>query len=392
MPRNSLWADRDSNADGHEWLAPPPPSPKRASDESPAPQPERRRRPGWLTPLLSSLASAVLVVGLLLATGVVDIGGDDGSQSADNTLPAAEPNTSRGGNTDVGRVYARASKSVASIRAGSGSGTGFVVDNGGEKVVVTNAHVVDGSSRVQVRFGEGKSQRPARVIGRDVSSDLAVLRLEGDTDSLAALPLADSKNVRVGDQAIAIGNPFGLDRTATEGIVSATGRSIKAPNGFSIDDAIQTDAPINPGNSGGPLLNRDAQVIGVNSQIETSGGGGNVGVGFAVSSNTVRGVVPKLAGGQTIARPYIGIQSTDALGGGAEIVVVNPNTPGDEAGLREGDTVTKVDGQDVRQSADVSRLIAGKKPGDEVELEVQRAGRTETIKVKLGTRPASATP
>jgi S1-C subfamily serine protease len=133
-------------------------------------------------------------------------------------------------------------------------------------------------------------------------------------------------------------------------------------------------------------------VIGVNSQIETSGGGGNVGVGFAVSSNTVRAVVPKLSGGQTIARPYIGIQSTDALGGGAEIVQVNPNTPGDEAGLREGDTVTKVDGQDVRQSADVSRLIAAKKPGDEVELEITRAGRTETIKVKLGTRPASATP
>ena len=392
MPRNSLWADRSADADGHEWLAPPAQPLRRPEDDAaPTPPPPRRRRT-WLTPLLSSLASAVLVVGLLFATGVVDLGGDDSGTSAD-TLPAAEPNASRGGNTDVGRVYERASKSVASIRAGSGSGTGFVVDNNGEKVVVTNAHVVDGSSRVRVRFGEGHSQRPARVVGRDVSSDLAVLRLDGDTGSLEPLPLADSNNVRVGDQAIAIGNPFGLDRTATEGIVSATGRSIKAPNGFSIDDAIQTDAPINPGNSGGPLLNRDSQVIGVNSQIETSGpSGGNVGVGFAVSSNTVRAVVPKLAGGQTIARPYIGIQSTDALGGGAEIVEVNPNTPGDEAGLREGDTITKVDGKDVRQSADVSRLISGKKPGDEVELEVTRAGRTETIKVKLGTRPASATP
>ena len=223
MPRNSLWADRRADADGHEWLAPPPPKPKSSGDDGPPPEPPKRRR-AWLTPLLSSLASAVIVVGLLLGTGIVDVGGSGGSADPDSVLPAAQPNASRGGNTDVGRVYERASKSVASIRAGSGSGTGFVVDNGGEKVVVTNAHVVDGSSRVRVRFGEGHSQRPARVVGRDVSSDLAVLRLEGDTGSLPALPLADSNRVRVGDQAIAIGNPFGLDRTATEGIVSATGR------------------------------------------------------------------------------------------------------------------------------------------------------------------------
>jgi putative serine protease PepD len=218
-----------------------------------------------------------------------------------------------------------------------------------------------------------------------------VLDLEGDTSNLPPLQLADSNRVRVGDQAIAIGNPFGLDRTATEGIVSATGRSIKAPNGFAIDDAIQTDAPINPGNSGGPLLNSGGQVIGVNSQIETAGsGGGNVGVGFAVSANLVRQVVPKLAGGQAIARPYIGIQSTDAPGGGAEIVTVNPNTPGDQAGLIEGDVIKKVDGQSIQQADDVSQSIAGKKPGDKVKIEVQRAGRTETITVTLGKRPANA--
>jgi putative serine protease PepD len=265
-----------------------------------------------------------------------------------------------------------------------------VVDNNGEKVVVTNAHVVEGATRVRVRFGEGTADRSARVVGRDTSSDLAVLELEGDTSNLPPLQLADSSKVRVGDQAIAIGNPFGLDRTATEGIVSATGRSIKAPNGFAIDDAIQTDAPINPGNSGGPLLNSQGQVIGVNSQIETgSPGGGNVGVGFAVSSNTVRSVVPRLSGGQTIARPFIGITSQDSPGGGAEIVTVNPGTPGDKAGLTEGDVIKKVDGKDVRSASDVSRNIAGKKPGDKVEIEVQRSGRTEQIEVTLGTRPAN---
>src|SRR5829696_9096783 len=341
---------------------------------------------------MSGVASAVLIVALLLVTGVVG-GGDDSSSDQAGALPAAPAGQQRGGNTDVGRVYEKTSKSVASIRAGQGSGTGFVVDNHGEKVVVTNAHVVDGVNRVRVRFGEGTADRSARVVGRDVSSDLAVLRLEGDTSNLAALQLADSSKVRVGDQAIAIGNPFGLDRTATEGIVSATGRSIKAPNGFSIDDAIQTDAPINPGNSGGPLLDRGARVIGVNSQIETAGaGGGNVGVGFAVSSNTVREIVPRLAGGQTIARPYIGIQSTDAPTGGAEIATVNTGTPGDKAGLREGDIVTKVDGKEVKGAADVSQHISGKKPGDKIEVEVERNGRTQTFDITLGKRPASAGP
>jgi putative serine protease PepD len=389
MSRNSLWADRAADSDGHDWLAPPPAESHRGGDAPPPPPPRRRRRAGWPAPLLSGLASALLVVGVLLLTGTIDLSGDSGSNTG--LLPAAAPLASKGGNTDVGRVYERASKSVASIRAGSGSGTGFVVDAGGQKIVVTNAHVVDGASRVNVRFGEGHSERTGRVVGRDTSSDLAVVRLEGDTSSLPALELADSRQVRVGDQAIAIGNPFGLDRTATAGIVSATGRSIRAPNGFSIDDAIQTDAPINPGNSGGPLLDAGGRVIGVNSQIETAGsGGGNVGVGFAVSSNTVRAVVPKLAGGLRISRPYIGIQSSDAPGGGAEIVTVNRNTPGEEAGLRQGDIVTALDGQAVRQSGDVSRLIAGKKPGDVVELEVQRGGRTEKVKLTLGTRPASA--
>ena len=389
MKRDSLWADRERDRDGHEWLAPSPKRPHMREDPQTEPEPERRR-PAWLVPLGSGLASAVLVVALLLVTGVLDVGSGTGSQDG-GVLPAGPPIQSKGGNTDAGRVYAKTSKSVASIRTSTGSGTGFVVDNHGEKVVVTNAHVVEGADRVRVRFGEGTADRSAQVIGRDTSSDLAVLRLEGDTSNLPPLQLADSNNVRVGDTAIAIGNPFGLDRTATEGIVSATGRSIKAPNGFAIDDAIQTDAPINPGNSGGPLLNSGGQVIGVNSQIETAGaGGGNVGVGFAVSANLVRQVVPRLAGGQTIARPYIGIQSTDAPGGGAEIVTVNPGTPGDKAGLTEGDIIKKVDGQPVVQADDVSARISGKKPGDKVKIEVQRAGRTETITVTLGKRPANA--
>src|SRR5205814_257995 len=159
-------------------------------------------------------------------------------------------------------------------------------------------------SRVLVRFGQEQTSLDGKVIGSDPSSDLAVVSIGANSVPKAVKPLqfADSRAVQVGDTAIAIGNPFGLDRTATEGIVSGLGRRIQAPNGFEIDQAIQTDAPINPGNSGGPLLDDSGRVIGVNSQIETGGGtsGGNVGIGFAVPSNTVRSVVPILEKGKNV--------------------------------------------------------------------------------------------
>ena len=161
-----------------------------------------------------------------------------------------------------------------------------------------------------MRFGPNGHSIDASVLGTDPSSDLAVLKIAAsDTPNVDPLALADSSRVKVGDTAVAIGNPFGLDRTATAGIVSGLGRHIRAPNGFEIDQVIQTDAPINPGNSGGPLLDTRARVIGVNSQIATAGqtGNGNVGIGFAVPSNTVREVVPRLKQGETIDRPYLGV-------------------------------------------------------------------------------------
>ena len=176
--------------------------------------------------------------------------------------------------------------------------------------IATNAHVVGSADDATVRFGENGERIPARVLGRDPSSDLAVLRIDPDrAGNPAPLALADSDSVRVGDSVVAVGNPFGLDRTATAGIVSALGREIQAPNGFQIDDVIQTDAAINPGNSGGPLVDARGRVIGVNSQIASSGGGGNVGVGFAVPSNEVRDVIPRLARGQSIERAWIGVST-----------------------------------------------------------------------------------
>ncbi|HEX8648187.1 MAG TPA: trypsin-like peptidase domain-containing protein [Thermoleophilaceae bacterium] len=324
------------------------------------------------------------IAALAFGAGYLLVGDD-----TPDPLPAVsgEPLKPRKGQTRASAVYAKASPAVVSVRAGSGSGTGFLTD--GEGQLVTNAHVVGASKRVTVKFGESASV-DADVLGTDPSSDLAVLSIEASDipKGVKALQFADSRTVQVGDLAIAIGNPFGLDRTATEGIVSGLGRSIEAPNGFSIDQVIQTDAPINPGNSGGPLLDDAARVIGVNSQIATAGSQGNVGVGFAVPSNTVRQVVPRLARGETIDRGYLGVETGDSPSGGAEIGSTVPGGPADRAGLLAGDVIKKVGGEDVDESSDVSAIIATRAPGDEVEVEVDRGGTVEKVKVRLGERPA----
>jgi putative serine protease PepD len=253
---------------------------------------------------------------------------------------------------------------------------------------------VGSNSRVLVRFGDDQTSLDGKVVGSDPSSDIAVVDIGRSSVPKGVKPLqfADSRAVQVGDTAIAIGNPFGLDRTATEGIVSATGRSIKAPNGFAIDDAIQTDAPINPGNSGGPLLDGAGRVIGVNSQIATTGGGtGNVGIGYAVPSNTVRQVVPRLRAGTAIRRAYLGISSQpSSADSGALVIRVVAGGPAEQSGMLPGDVVSRVDGKVVRVPEDISRAIADHKPGDEIDIEVRRAGAQRTLAVTLGAQPANA--
>ena len=301
-------------------------------------------------------------------------------------LPAAA--AARPGESTARSVYAAASPAVVSVRAGGsgGQGTGFLIDAQG--TIVTNAHVVGDSRRAQVSFGKDR-MIDAEILGTDPSTDLAVLKVDASrVRGVRPLALADSDKVVVGDPAVAIGNPFGLDRTATEGIISALGRQITAPNGFGIDDAIQTDAPINPGNSGGPLLNAASQVVGVNSQILTGGSGnGNVGVGFAVPSNTVREVVPRLVRGETISRPYLGLSTAEGPSG-ATVAEVVPGGPAARAGLRVGDVVVRMDGGRVGEPADVAAAIADRKPRDRIDVEIRRGGRTVEITVELGTRPA----
>ncbi len=323
---------------------------------------------------------------MLLGTGLA---GDDGSPATATTPTATAPVVAGGGSDSdlVRSVYAAASPSVVSVRTGSGSGTGFLVD--GDGTIVTNAHVVGDSQQVQVRFNDDGPLHDARVLGVDASTDLAAIQVDASAaEGVRPLALADSGDVQVGDAAVAIGYPLGLDRTATAGIVSGLERQIQAPNGFSIDKVIQTDAPINPGNSGGPLLNASGEVIGVNSQIATAGGsGGSVGIGFAVPANTVRDVLPELKRGATPEHAFLGLATRAASGGGAEVQQATAGGPAERAGLEPGDVVTRVDGDEVQDPNDIAAAIDDDAPGDEIEVTVRRGGDERTVTVTLGRAP-----
>jgi S1-C subfamily serine protease len=335
---------------------------------------------------------ALVVVTLALSAFSIGTLVGGGSNSIPDPLPAVsdKPLKVREGQTRAGAIYALASPAVVSIRTGTGSGTGFLIDKQGR--IVTNSHVVGGNSRVLVRFGQEQTSLDAKVIGSDPSSDLAVVSIGANSvpKSVKPLQFADSRGVQVGDVAIAIGNPFGLDRTATEGIVSGLGREIQAPNGFQIDAVIQTDAPINPGNSGGPLLDDSGHVIGVNSQIATAGaGGGNLGIGFAVPSNTVRQVVPQLERGQTVKHPFLGVQTSGdpTSPNGAQVQSVTPGGPADKAGLQQNDVIKGIDGQPVHDPTELSSAIDGKKPGDKIKIQIERGGLSQEVTATLSIRP-----
>ncbi|HEX6021094.1 MAG TPA: trypsin-like peptidase domain-containing protein [Solirubrobacter sp.] len=279
-------------------------------------------------------------------------------------------------------VYDSAKDSVAYITTGSGTGSGFVVSEDG--YIVTNAHVVDGANgQIKAKIGD-RDAVDAKLVGEDASTDIALLKVSAN--NLKPLPLGDSDNVQVGDPAYAIGNPFGLDRTLTVGVVSALQRSIDSPNGFSIDDVIQTDAAINPGNSGGPLFNAAGQVIGVNSQIESQSGG-NVGIGFAVPSNTVKNVIEQLRETGKVSHAYLGVQAQPAEGGGAQIAQLTADGPAADAGLQPGDIITSFGGKPVEDAQELTSLVDEHKPGDSVEVKIKRGDGERTVTVKLGERP-----
>jgi S1-C subfamily serine protease len=304
-------------------------------------------------------------------------------------------------------------------QSGQALGTGFVVDDQG--YILTNAHVVDENgqraSGVTVVFNKGGSETqrvPGQLVGVDVGSDVAVIKVDPAKADLSPLPIGDSDQVVVGEPVVAIGNPLGYDFSITSGIVSATGRSLEAPNGQTIPNGIQTDAAINQGNSGGPLIDGHGQVIGINEQIASSGGG-NDGLGFAVPINTAMRSLEQIKTSGRVTYAWMGVSlqtlTSDIAGmfdvdsqGGALVEAVSPDSPAAKAGLRGGDqsvtvqgqpftlggdVIIKVDSTDIRTADDLIAYLGTKKPGDTVKVTVERDGRTEELSVTLAERPGN---
>ena len=353
-------------------------------------------------------AAVGLVIAVLAVAGMFDrtervVTGPTGGTSSPTTS-VAQPKATAG---SVSAIYQQVSPGVAFIEArgsaqsspldptgggggGGGqaaSGSGFLIDEQGR--VVTNDHVVEGASSFSIRFGSDGKAIPAKLLGKDPSTDLAVLQVDAGAlpEKTKPLELASSESLRPGDSAIAIGSPFGLSGTVTTGIVSALDRTIQSPNGLPISGVLQTDAAINPGNSGGPLLDAQGRVIGVNSQIASSASQSS-GVGFAVPVDTVKQIVPQLISGDEVERGYIGITSAENQSGeGAVVADITADGPAAGSDLRTGDRITAVDGEAVTDPSDLTGVILQRKPGEKVKLTVERDGEQRTIEVQLGTRP-----
>jgi S1-C subfamily serine protease len=391
----------------------------------------------FFIPFLSALIGGGIVAAIIAAAG-----GLGESHTVTTTVQSAPLEPSNASNvtthSSVHDIYERTAPGVAFITStivqknespfglfggeseqrGQATGSGIVVDANG--TILTNWHVVENAIKVTVSLEKGKTVE-AQVVGKDPSNDLAVLRIHPEGLTLHPLPLGNDSTVEVGDPVLAIGNPFDLQRTLTTGVVSALERTLKAPNGFTITNVIQTDAPINPGNSGGPLLDAAGRVIGINSQIYTGGsGGGSVGIGFAVPINTAKAELPQLEKGGTPSRAYLGLTSITVDGSlaalnlpvktGALVESVQHGTPAEKAGIHGGrvngsvegaqvavggDIITAIDGKAITSSDDLANVISAKKPGETVTVSLEHAtgkGKYEakSVKVTLTSRPNTA--
>jgi S1-C subfamily serine protease len=290
-------------------------------------------------------------------------------------------------------------------------GSGFVLDRAGH--IITNFHVIQGAQKVQVSFS-GQDQLPATVVGKDRSTDVAILKIDAHSRALTPLPLGNSDAVRVGDPVYAIGNPFGLTRTLTTGVVSAVQRQIFAPNGVPIDSAIQTDAAINHGNSGGPLIDVGGRVIGVTSQIQTGSdqNQGNVGIGFAIPVNTVRDIAGQIIANGKAQHAFLGLGAAAVTpqlqklfnlptSRGLLVRDVTKGSGADKAGIKGGttsvvvqgesykvggDIITKIDGTPVSSYDQLYAAVQRKHPGDSLKIELYHHNSKRTVTAKLGTR------
>jgi S1-C subfamily serine protease len=394
---------------------------------------ERLRR---LTPFAAMLVAGLVGAAVALGVAFVTVGFDGNNTVTVRQVtveqPTSKPTSFRPDRTlTIADIYKRTAPGVVQITAtstvpsqnpfspgGSESqsalGSGFVIDKAG--YIVTNYHVVEGAKSIHVTFSNNTSNN-AKLVGSDPSTDVAVLKVNVPASALTTLQFANSDAVQVGDSVVAIGNPFGLARTVTAGIVSAIQREITSPGDYPIDHVIQTDAPINHGNSGGPLINARGEVIGVNSQIETGGGTieGNVGIGFAIPSNTVKSVVAQLIKNGKVEHASIGIYAQDITAdvakafrlpvkSGVIVEEVQQGSGAAKAGLKGGttdvtvagesyklggDIIVEANGIPVRDLSGLRDVVNSLEPGDTITLKVYRNNKQLTIKVKLGRRPST---
>lgn len=373
---------------------------------------------------LVAFASAIIAIGAVLAFtnfGAIFSLREMNVKAEDSPLPVgiSNPDTISDEQNSI-EVYRTLSPGVAFItttsrvrtffgesEAEDGNGSGSVIDDKGH--ILTNYHVIEGATKLSVNFG-GEKTYQAKLVGGDPDTDLAVIKIEPGNDKLTVIPLGDSEQLVVGQKVLAIGNPFGLDRTLTTGVISGLQRPIRARNNRPIEGAIQTDASINPGNSGGPLLDKYGRMIGINSQI-LSPRGGSVGLGFAVPVNIAKRVVPQLIQFGEVRRPKLGATLSNVeqlirqglrmpVENGLLIRAVTPGGSAAAAGLRGisqddsgevvlGDIIVSIDGQKVREVDDLFRLLDKKAIGETVQVEIYRANKSLTIPVKLVPLPAA---
>ncbi len=385
-----------------------------------------------LTIVLALLASSLACVAL--ETRAPEATVPTPSQGGEAAVPTRPPVVVEGDTalsdlqSEVEAVYQAVGDSVVNISVTSmaydffmrpipqeGTGSGFVYDDKGH--IVTNYHVVAGAQEINVAFADG-TNLPAKVVGVDQMNDLAVIQVDADQVHVPPLTLGDSDDLHVGQFVVAIGNPFGLERTLTFGVISSLGRIIESPEeGYFIGDAIQTDAAINPGNSGGPLLDLEGRVLGVNAQI-VSPSRASAGIGFAIPVNTVKRVVPELIANGHYDHPYMGVQlfdlsrygdmlrraGVDVPTKGLLILEVEPNSPAEKAGLRGGDhtitfggarrfpvggdIITAINGHEVASWRDLNTYLElHTHVGDTIELTILRDGKEQTVSLTLGARP-----
>lgn len=410
----------------------PGPSPTSPPAAPPTPGPTSR---SFTAKPFALLAAAALLGGGAALGGAAAVGAFDDAAPATvvsrlSAAPSAAPEVvpaSASTALSINQIYRRSGPGVVQITSTLGSsassgqfqqssralGSGFVLDKEGH--IVTNYHVVDGATSIEVGFSNDDTLE-ATLIGSDPSTDIALLQVDASANALTPLALADSDRIAVGDAVVAIGNPFGLERTVTAGIVSALQRAVQAPNGYSIDHVIQTDAPINHGNSGGPLLNTRGEVIGVNSQIQTGGtGDGNVGIGFAVPSNTVKTVVGQLLSSGKVEHSYLGVAAVEVtseiansfglpVSKGLVIQRVTDGSGASGAGLKAGSKQVVIAGQSLRIGGDVivaadgraiatinqlRDAIASHMPGEKMQLKIYSGDKARTVTVTLGRQPTS---